>query len=85
MGEVMYTEVFERDGKSLGCGYVFMMVLKKKNSSFFSSVEFRTVDEAKRAVEKMHQFEYGGRKLAVKLVSHSDHCTDRIILPMIIL
>jgi hypothetical protein len=31
-------------------------------------VEFRTVEEAKRAVEKMHQFEYGGRKLAVKLV-----------------
>ncbi|CAF3344389.1 unnamed protein product [Rotaria sp. Silwood1] len=51
VGEVMYTEVFERDGKSLGCG----------------SVEFRTVEEAKRAVEKMHQFEYGGRKLAVKL------------------
>ncbi|CAF3325134.1 unnamed protein product [Rotaria socialis] len=51
VGEVMYTEVFERDGKSLGCG----------------SVEFRTVEEAKRAVDKMHQFEYGGRKLAVKL------------------
>lgn len=51
VGEVMYTEVFERDGRSLGCG----------------SVEFRTVEEAKRAVEKMHQFEYGGRKLAVKL------------------
>jgi RNA recognition motif-containing protein len=34
----------------------------------FRSVEFRTVEEAKRAVEKMHQFEYGGRKLAVKLV-----------------
>ncbi|CAF3509045.1 unnamed protein product [Adineta steineri] len=51
VGEVMYTEVFERDGKSLGCG----------------SVEFRTIEEAKRAVEKMHQFEYGGRKLTVKL------------------
>lgn len=51
VGDVMYTEVFERDGKSLGCG----------------SVEFRTVEEAKRAVEKMHQFEYGGRKLTVKM------------------
>ncbi len=34
----------------------------------YRSVEFRTVEEAKRAVDKMHQFEYGGRKLAVKLV-----------------
>ncbi|CAF4388415.1 unnamed protein product [Rotaria sp. Silwood2] len=51
VGSVMYIEVFERDGKSLGCG----------------SVEFRTVEEAKHAVEKMHQFEYDGRKLAVKL------------------
>ena len=85
MGEVMYTEVFERDGKSLGSGYVFMIVLKKKNSSFSSSVEFRTVDEAKRAVEKMHQFEYGGRKLAVKLVNNSDHSTDGMVLQMITL
>ncbi len=41
---------------------------KNKNAVEFRSVEFRTVEEAKRAVEKMHQFEYGGRKLAVKLV-----------------
>jgi len=51
VGDVMYAEVFERDGRSLGCG----------------SVEFRTIDEAKRAVEKMHQFEYGGRKMNVKM------------------
>ncbi|CAF1122027.1 unnamed protein product [Didymodactylos carnosus] len=51
VGEVMYTEIFERDGKSLGCG----------------SIEFRTADEAKRAVEKMHQYEFNGRKLSVKL------------------
>ncbi|CAF4994367.1 unnamed protein product [Rotaria socialis] len=42
--EVIYIEVFEQDGKSLGCG----------------SVEFRTVEEAKHAVEKMYQFEYDG-------------------------
>ncbi|CAF1083049.1 unnamed protein product [Didymodactylos carnosus] len=51
VGEVMYTEIFERNGKSLGCG----------------SIEFRTIDEAKRAVEKMHQYEFNGRKLSVKL------------------
>ncbi len=46
---------------------------KDKNFIWFSSVEFRTVEEARRAVEKMHQFEYGGRKLAVKLVRRINH------------
>lgn len=54
-------------------GKVWRIFRNKTNTLLFSSVEFRTVDEAKRAVEKMHQFEYGGRKLAVKLVSDSDH------------
>ncbi|CAF1486094.1 unnamed protein product, partial [Rotaria sordida] len=49
--QVLYIEIFERDGKSLG----------------FGSTEFRTVEQAKHAVEKMHQFEYDGRKLTVIL------------------
>ncbi|CAF3394264.1 unnamed protein product, partial [Rotaria sp. Silwood2] len=51
VSQVMYIEIFKRDGKSLGCG----------------SIEFRTVEEAKHAVEKMHQFEYDDRKLTVIL------------------
>lgn len=50
---------------------MLLCIFKDENGlSSFSSVEFRTIEEAKRAVEKMHQFEYGGRKLAVKLVSY---------------
>ncbi|CAF4482450.1 unnamed protein product [Rotaria socialis] len=39
VGQVIYIEVFEQDGKSLGCG----------------SVEFRTVEEAKHADEEGYQ------------------------------
>jgi len=53
---------------------------KDKNFIWFSSVEFRTVEEARRAVEKMHQFEYGGRKLAVKLVRRINNFIKYIFL-----
>jgi RNA recognition motif-containing protein len=51
VGDVLYCEVFERDGKSLGVG----------------TMEFRLVSDARRAIELMNQYEMGGRKLGVRL------------------
>ena len=51
VGDVLYCEVFERDGKSLGVG----------------TMEFRLVSDARRAVEIMNQYEMDGRRLGVRL------------------
>ena len=49
--DIVYCEIFEKDGKSMGVG----------------SMEFKNVSDAERAVEEMNQFEINGRKIAVRL------------------
>lgn len=49
--EPNYCELFEKDGKSLGVG----------------SIEFKSVSDAERAVEVMHQYEIGGRRMSVRI------------------
>jgi len=51
VGDIMYCEVFEKDYKSLGVG----------------AIEFKTVDDAERAVKVMHQYELGGRKISCRI------------------
>lgn len=51
VGDVMYCEVFEKDGRSQGVG----------------SVEFKTEKDAERAVKIMHQYEMGNRKISVRI------------------
>jgi RNA recognition motif-containing protein len=51
VGDIMFCEVFEKDGKSLGS----------------AAMEFRTVTDAERAVEIMHHYELDGRKISVRL------------------
>ena len=51
VGDIMYCEVFEKDYKSLGVG----------------AIEFKTVDDAERAVKLMHQYELGGRKISCRI------------------
>ena len=51
VGDVSYVELFnDENEKPRGCGIL----------------EFATEDLAKNAVEKMHRYEYKGRKLVVK-------------------
>lgn len=49
--EPLYCELFEKDGKSLGVG----------------AIEFKTVSDAEKAVEVMHQYELGGRRISVRI------------------
>jgi len=51
VGDVVYCEVFEKDGRSMGV----------------ASIEFRTVGDAERAIEVMHQYELGGRRISVRM------------------
>lgn len=51
VGDVMFCQVFEKDGRSMGVGVV----------------EFKAEKDAERAVKVMHQYELGGRKLAVRI------------------
>lgn len=51
VGDVMYCEVFEKDGRSLGVG----------------AVEFKTESDAERAVKIMHQYDLGNRKISVRI------------------
>jgi RNA recognition motif-containing protein len=51
VGDIMFCEVFEKDGKSLGS----------------AAMEFRTIADAERAVEIMHHYELDGRKISVRL------------------
>ncbi len=51
VGDIMYCEVFEKDSKSLGV----------------AAIEFKTVDDAERAVSVMHQYEIGGRKISCRI------------------
>jgi RNA recognition motif-containing protein len=54
VGEVAHVELFhDRNNKPRGCGIV----------------EFESADSVKKAVEKMHRFDFRGRKLVVKEVS----------------
>ena len=51
VGDIMYCEVFEKDGKSLGVG----------------AIEFKTVSDAERAVNVMHQYEINNRKISCRI------------------
>ena len=51
VGDIMFCEVFEKDGKSIGS----------------AAMEFRTILDAERAVEIMHHYELDGRKISVRL------------------
>lgn len=51
VGDIMYCEVFEKDSKSLGV----------------AAIEFKTVEDAERAVQIMHQYELGGRKISCRI------------------
>jgi RNA recognition motif-containing protein len=51
VGDVVYCEVFEKDGRSMGV----------------ATLEFRTVSDAERAIEVMHQYELGGRRISVRM------------------
>lgn len=51
VGDIMYCEVFEKDGRSQGVG----------------AIEFKTENDAERAVKLMHQYEIGGRKMSVRI------------------
>lgn len=51
VGEIVFCEVFEKDNRSLGVG----------------SIEFKNRSDAEKAVEVMHQYEIGGRKISVRL------------------
>lgn len=51
VGDIMYCEVFEKDSKSLGV----------------AAIEFKTVEDAERAVQVMHQYELGGRKISCRI------------------
>lgn len=51
VGDIMFCEVFEKDGKSLGVG----------------SVEFSNEKDADRAVNIMNQYEMGSRRISVRL------------------
>merc|ERR1719179_80431 len=51
VGEVSYVELFDDEsGKPRGAGVM----------------EFNTADMAKKAIDKMHRFDYKGRKIVVK-------------------
>ena len=49
--DIVYCEIFEKDGKSMGVG----------------SMEFKNISDAERAVEEMNQYEINGRKIAVRM------------------
>ena len=51
VGDIMYCEVFEKDSRSLGV----------------AAIEFKTIDDAERAVQVMHQYELGGRKISCRI------------------
>lgn len=54
VGEVAFVELFNDDNeKPRGCGII----------------EFENAPTAKKAIEKMHRFELGGRKIVVKEAS----------------
>ena len=53
VGDIVYCEVYEKDGRSLGTG----------------TIEFKQISDAERSVEIMHQYELGGRKLSVRMDS----------------